>query len=151
VDFFFREESWLGERADLSATISDITSIPVDALRGKGLAQFEVEERLSWAAGRLTKRGEDAAYSLLGLFGIFLSIIYGEGRDHAMKRLRRELQESEDKAERDLLQSLRFDQMSARQTTIKDAHRKTCQWLLQKPEYTDWLDPTKISQHHGLL
>ncbi|EGR45373.1 uncharacterized protein TRIREDRAFT_68618, partial [Trichoderma reesei QM6a] len=50
-----------------------------------------------------------------------------------------------------LLKSLRFDQIDARQMTIKKAHVKTCQWLLQRPEYLDWLDPAKFQEHHGFL
>ena len=50
-----------------------------------------------------------------------------------------------------LLRSLRFDQMNARRVTIKKAHIKTCRWLLGKSEYLDWLDPSKLSEHHGLL
>lgn len=34
---------------------------------------------MSWAAERRTARVEDVAYSLLGLFGIDLLLIYGEG------------------------------------------------------------------------
>ncbi|KAK0728285.1 hypothetical protein B0T26DRAFT_848594, partial [Lasiosphaeria miniovina] len=52
---------------------------------------------------------------------------------------------------RTLLESLRFDQIDARQLTIKRAHIKTCTWLLQKSEYLDWLDPTKLGEHHGFL
>ncbi|RYP25338.1 hypothetical protein DL767_008433 [Monosporascus sp. MG133] len=50
-----------------------------------------------------------------------------------------------------LLDSLRFEQIDSRQTNIKAAHRKTCEWLLQHPDYADWLDPTKFSQHNGFL
>ena len=50
-----------------------------------------------------------------------------------------------------LLDSLRFEQINARQMTIRNAHSKTCKWLLGKPEYLDWLDPTKIEEHHGFL
>ncbi|KIX05149.1 uncharacterized protein Z518_06021 [Rhinocladiella mackenziei CBS 650.93] len=50
-----------------------------------------------------------------------------------------------------LLDSLRFNQIDARQMTIKKAHAKTCTWLLRKSEYLDWLDPNKLSQHHGFL
>ncbi|TFB02584.1 Ankyrin repeat domain-containing protein 50 [Trichoderma ghanense] len=52
---------------------------------------------------------------------------------------------------RQLLEALRFDQIDARQTTIKRAHSKTCQWLLHRPEYLDWLDPAKFREHHGFL
>ncbi|GFF34521.1 LOW QUALITY PROTEIN: ankyrin repeat domain-containing protein 50 [Aspergillus udagawae] len=50
-----------------------------------------------------------------------------------------------------LLDSLKFDQIDARQMTIKKAHAKTCRWLLSKPEYLDWLDNTKLGEHHGFL
>ncbi|GFG11560.1 ankyrin repeat domain-containing protein 50, partial [Aspergillus udagawae] len=50
-----------------------------------------------------------------------------------------------------LLDSLKFDQIDARQMTIKKEHAKTCRWLLSKPEYLDWLDNTKLSEHHGFL
>jgi ankyrin repeat protein/nucleoside phosphorylase len=50
-----------------------------------------------------------------------------------------------------LLDSLKFDQIDARQMTIKKAHSKTCRWLLSKPEYLDWLDNTKLGEHHGFL
>jgi ankyrin repeat protein/nucleoside phosphorylase len=50
-----------------------------------------------------------------------------------------------------LLESLKFDQIDARQMTIKKAHAKTCRWLLSKPEYLDWLDNTKLGEHHGVL
>ncbi|RYP60125.1 hypothetical protein DL771_010613 [Monosporascus sp. 5C6A] len=50
-----------------------------------------------------------------------------------------------------LLDSLRFEQIDSRQANIKAAHKKTCEWLLQHPDYVDWLDPTKFSQHNGFL
>jgi nucleoside phosphorylase len=50
-----------------------------------------------------------------------------------------------------LLDSLKFDQIDARQMTIKKAHAKTCRWLLNKPEYREWLDNNKLGEHHGLL
>ena len=50
-----------------------------------------------------------------------------------------------------LLDSLRFDQINARQMTIKNAHAKTCKWLLKNSEYLDWLNATKLGEHHGFL
>jgi hypothetical protein len=46
---------------------------------------------MSWAANRQTTRDEDGAYCLLGIFGIFMPLIYGEGKEHALKRLQREV------------------------------------------------------------
>ncbi|KAF4806501.1 Vegetative incompatibility protein HET-E-1 [Colletotrichum siamense] len=50
-----------------------------------------------------------------------------------------------------LLESLTFDQIDARQMTIKRAHAKTCRWVVKSSQYLDWLDPTKRDTHHGFL
>jgi ankyrin repeat protein len=50
-----------------------------------------------------------------------------------------------------LLNSLRYDQIYSRYTTIKKSHRKTCEWLLGTPDYIDWLDDVKQHEHHGFL
>jgi ankyrin repeat protein len=50
-----------------------------------------------------------------------------------------------------LVDSMRFDQIDARQMTIKRAHAKTCEWLLKKSEYLDWLDAAKLHEHYGFL
>ena len=47
-------------------------------------------ERMRWAAEREATRVEDEAYSLLGIFGISLPTLYGEGR-HAFQRLQEEI------------------------------------------------------------
>lgn len=38
---------------------------------------------MSWAARRTTTLKEDKVYRLLGVFGVFLSLIYGEGEAYA--------------------------------------------------------------------
>jgi len=35
--------------------------------------------KMSWAAARQTRRVEDEAYSLLGIFGVFIPLVYGRG------------------------------------------------------------------------
>ncbi|KAF5137383.1 Ankyrin repeat domain-containing protein 50 [Metarhizium anisopliae] len=64
---------------------------------------------------------------------------------------RGENQSLNDEQRRVLLESLRFDQIDARQMTIKNAHAKTCKWLLKTPAYLDWLDPNKFNEHFGFL
>ncbi|KAK1826963.1 heterokaryon incompatibility protein-domain-containing protein [Podospora conica] len=54
------------------------------------LDTFISAERMSWAAGRKTTRAEDRAYSLLGLFGINMPLLYGEG-SRAFLRLQEEI------------------------------------------------------------
>ena len=65
--------------------------IAIPALRGTPLSQFRVDERLSWAENRQTTRKEDKAYSLLGIFDVFMSLIYGEGEENAFRRLSKKI------------------------------------------------------------
>lgn len=46
-----------------------------------------ISRRMLWAANREVTRGEDTAYSLMGIFGVSLSIAYGEGAERAFFRL----------------------------------------------------------------
>ncbi|ORY09451.1 heterokaryon incompatibility protein-domain-containing protein, partial [Clohesyomyces aquaticus] len=159
VTFFSKEGNWLGDKKTLERNIHETTGVPIQALQGAPLREFSKEDRLSWSKGRHTTCEEDKAYSLLGIFGISMLPNYGEGEEKAFKRLQKEITESLgsellslDNGQRQiLLDSLRFDQIDARQMTIKNAHAKTCKWLLKKPEYIGWLDTTKLSAHHGLL
>ena len=159
VTFFSKEENWLGDKKTLERHIHEITGVPIQALQGAPLHGFSKEDRLSWSRARHTTRKEDKAYSLLGIFGIFMVPNYGEGEENAFRRLRKEINESlgrevlslDSDQRQILLDSLRFDQIDARQMTIRNAHARTCKWLLTKPEYIDWLDTTKLGEHHGLL
>jgi len=91
IEFYSQDGYRLGDRTTLLAQIQWATGIAEAALLGSPLSNFSVEERISWARKRTTKREEDAAYSLLGLFGIHMPLIYGEGRRNALKRLQREI------------------------------------------------------------
>ncbi|RYN46778.1 hypothetical protein AA0118_g12387 [Alternaria tenuissima] len=168
VLFFSRDGRLLGDKSSLEQHIHDVTSISISALRGASLDSFSVEERMSWARSRITKREEDSAYSMLGIFGVSMVPIYGEEKAAALRRLRREIKEAAqdeygflDNVERsaavqsyqrqDLMKSLQFDQIGARDATIKNAHAKTCKWLLQKSEHIEWLDSARLPIHHGFL
>jgi hypothetical protein len=48
---------------------------------------------MDWAARRQTTRKEDEAYSLLGIFDIYMPLIYGE-RERALVRLREQIDRS---------------------------------------------------------
>ena len=56
------------------------------------IKKFPFDERLKWMMSRKTTRIEDSAYCLLGICEVFLPLIYGEGQEHAMVRLREEIQ-----------------------------------------------------------
>jgi ankyrin repeat protein len=91
VEFFSIDGQRLGDRLSLERQIHEITGIPVQALRGSPLYEFTVEERMQWAAKRTTRRKEDEAYCLLGIFDIYMPLLYGEGKDHAFIRLNEEI------------------------------------------------------------
>ena len=87
VIFFSKEWRVLGSKHTLTPIIQDITAIEPAILRcQKPLDAVSVAHRMSWAAGRQTTREEDRAYSMLGIFGVNIPIIYGEG-SYAFYRL----------------------------------------------------------------
>lgn len=90
--FYNSEWHCLGTKAQLSAVIESITGISSLFLRGvDDLHTASVAQRMSWAARRSTKRKEDLAYCLLGLFGITMPMLYGEGGDKAFFRLQEQI------------------------------------------------------------
>ena len=91
VEFFTRDGQGLGDKISLRQQIHEITGIALPVLQGNPLSQFNVEERLKWAEKRQTTREEDWAYCLLGIFGVFMPLIYGEGKENAIRRLRQEI------------------------------------------------------------
>ncbi|KAF3768241.1 hypothetical protein M406DRAFT_75494 [Cryphonectria parasitica EP155] len=48
---------------------------------------FPTTERERWTRNRQTKYEEDLVYWLLGIFDVHMPLIYGEGRERALKRL----------------------------------------------------------------
>ncbi|KAG4439460.1 hypothetical protein IFR05_005072 [Cadophora sp. M221] len=86
VEFFSSDCVRLGDKRSMEQQIHEITGIPIRALRGYPLSEFSVAERLSWAENRQTMRLEDKAYSLLGIFNVYMPLIYGEG-SYALQRL----------------------------------------------------------------
>ncbi|KAI1794542.1 heterokaryon incompatibility protein-domain-containing protein, partial [Ganoderma leucocontextum] len=85
----FMSQNWvpLGTKESLVDVVEKITGIDQDILRHhKPLDQVSVARRMSWASRRNTTRVEDEAYCLLGIFGINMETLYGEGR-HAFFRL----------------------------------------------------------------
>jgi Heterokaryon incompatibility protein (HET) len=91
VEFFSQEGERLGDKRTLERQIYEITGIPITALRGTPLSQFDADDRFLWAENRHTTREEDKAYSLFGIFDIQMPLLYGEGKDKALKRLREEI------------------------------------------------------------
>lgn len=91
IEFFSRDGKRLGDKRTLESVIHEVTKIAVSALRGASPSQFSIEERFSWSENRQTTHKEDKVYSLLGIFHVHMPLIYGEGEENALKRLRREI------------------------------------------------------------
>jgi len=94
VDFFSAEGHFLGNKRSLELKITEITGIPKEVLRGQSLSDFSASERFAWAENRETTEEEDIAYCLLGIFNVFMPLIYGEGEANALNRLERLVNES---------------------------------------------------------
>ncbi|KAF5491669.1 Vegetative incompatibility protein HET-E-1 [Colletotrichum siamense] len=91
LDFYSSDWKLLGSRSEFRDLISRVTGIGRSFIGGGDnhtvrLATASVAERMSWASKRRTTRPEDIAYCLLGIFGINMPLIYGEG-DKAFRRL----------------------------------------------------------------
>ncbi|KAF2675962.1 HET-domain-containing protein, partial [Lentithecium fluviatile CBS 122367] len=94
----FLDEGWkeLGTKATLRQSVSDCTGIPEGILSGSDdLERVSIAQRMSWAAKRKTTRLEDRAYCLMGIFGINMPLLYGEG-ERAFLRLQEEIMKISD-------------------------------------------------------
>lgn len=95
-DLRFYDAGWncLGSLEDFKRPIQKVTGIPLRVLTGAWkLSDISIAQRMSWAAKRKTTRIEDVAYCLLGIFGINMPLIYGEGTQ-AFRRLQEEIVKS---------------------------------------------------------
>ena len=153
VEFFSREGERLGDKKSLEKQIHEITEIPVQVLRGSSLSDFSVKERMTWAEKRKTKRKEDKAYSLLGIFSIYMPLIYGEG-ENAIIRLRRKISKSlkdgvyaspqDRQRHRIITDWLSTADFPAKQSDfIASREPGTGEWFLDSPEFTTWLCTSK--------
>jgi hypothetical protein len=95
VEFFSWDGQKLGDKKLLERTIHDVTKIPVRALRGSWQSEILPHARITWSYNRVTTRQEDKVYSILGLLGIHMALIYGEGEEKAFIRLCKELKDQD--------------------------------------------------------
>ncbi|KLU89729.1 hypothetical protein MAPG_08698 [Magnaporthiopsis poae ATCC 64411] len=80
VEFYDSGWGYRGTKADLRYEITRITDVDVSVLsNSEELLTVPVARKMSWAAKRVTTRLEDTAYCLLGIFGVNMPLIYGEG------------------------------------------------------------------------
>ncbi|RII14846.1 hypothetical protein CUC08_Gglean003768 [Alternaria sp. MG1] len=91
VEFYNHAGDCIGSKQRHADIISKITRIPRGVLfRPQQIFDETIATRMSWASKRKTKRREDIAYSLLGIFDVYMPLIYGEGV-RAFRRLQEEI------------------------------------------------------------
>jgi hypothetical protein len=96
VVFFAKNWERIGDKKGLQSAISRITSIPTKFLLGvDNIDRASIAQRMSWASGRQTTKMEDIAYCLLGIFGMHMPLLYGEGMN-AFLRLQEEIIKASD-------------------------------------------------------
>ena len=89
----FLDQDWtvMGTKTDFAQELSKGTGIPESVLRfEQDIYEISIAARMSWASDRSTTRVEDEAYCLMGIFGINMPTLYGEGRN-AFYRLQEEI------------------------------------------------------------
>jgi hypothetical protein len=91
VVFYVQDWAECGTKTALQQTISRITNIPQAVIGNhKDANSFGVAQKMSWAAGRQTTHPEDMSYCLLGILGVNMPLLYGEG-PRAFVRLQEEV------------------------------------------------------------
>ncbi|KAH7026062.1 heterokaryon incompatibility protein-domain-containing protein [Microdochium trichocladiopsis] len=95
VTFFFKDWKFMGTRDSLRKRISATTKIDLQVFQNGRLSDYCVAQKMAWASGRKTTRVEDQAYCLLGLFGVTMALVYGEG-EQAFLRLQEEIMKHSD-------------------------------------------------------
>ncbi|KAH9909433.1 HET-domain-containing protein [Epithele typhae] len=91
VLFYSSDWQMIGTKASMAALLEEITGVDADVLvHRRPVGDVSVARRMWWASGRTTTRVEDEAYSLMGLFGVHMPTVYGEGR-RAFRRLQEEI------------------------------------------------------------
>ncbi|KAH7922558.1 HET-domain-containing protein [Leucogyrophana mollusca] len=91
VIFFAGDWVKIGTKASLSSIIARITGVDERVLLATlPLTEVSVARKMAWASRRQTTRVEDRAYSLMGIFGVHMPLIYGEG-ENSFIRLQHEI------------------------------------------------------------
>ncbi|KAF2681715.1 HET-domain-containing protein, partial [Lentithecium fluviatile CBS 122367] len=95
VVFYIKGWKCVGNKSSMKAKLARITGVNERSLTGF-LPNVRVAERMSWAAGRETTKGEDMAYCLMGIFDVNMPLMYGEGGEKAFIRLQEEIMKDSD-------------------------------------------------------
>ncbi|KAK8014731.1 HET-domain-containing protein [Apiospora arundinis] len=97
VEFYSSDGCRVGDKQSLKPIIQEITGIPLPAFQKGWQSAIPVHERIAWSYSRETTRPEDKVYSLLGIVGVSMPVVYGEGEEEAFVRLCKEMIQRYDK------------------------------------------------------
>ncbi|KAF2206675.1 hypothetical protein CERZMDRAFT_115665 [Cercospora zeae-maydis SCOH1-5] len=89
----FYSQSWrvICNLDDIVPDIAELTGVHESLWKEqRSLSTFSVAQKISWASARTSTKVEDRAYSLLGLLGASMPVVYGEGAN-AFQRLQEEI------------------------------------------------------------
>ncbi len=76
----------------LNNKIAEITGLPQGILWDyEASKDIRPRDRWCWMSSRETTKPEDKAYAMLGVFDVYMPLIYGEGEQNATQRLRQEI------------------------------------------------------------
>jgi hypothetical protein len=92
---------------------------------------------LQWKEHRETKREEDGAYSLLGIFDVYLAPLYGEGSAGAFRRLMDEIQKQE-KCIQDIRSTDPRDDKKRIEDTKGGLLKDSYCWVLDNAKFQQW-------------
>jgi hypothetical protein len=94
----FFDKFWvdIGSKNSLQTVLSNITGIGEHEL--ENFRKACVARKMLWASKRVTTRLEDRAYSLMGLFGVSMPTLYGEGNQAFYRLQLKILSKSDDES-----------------------------------------------------
>ncbi|KAK3398806.1 hypothetical protein B0T20DRAFT_218297 [Sordaria brevicollis] len=150
LEFLDGEWNVIGSRDNWAIEIEKATHIQRQHLR-----EFRhccLATKLSWAANRQTTRIEDQSYSLLGLLGVHMPLIYGEG-EHAFTRLQHELIRTFNDESIFVWKSRRAalppgEKTSESRATRSSTHLPRTPWFIQRLTFSQSWDLTTTLQHN---
>ncbi|KAI0426245.1 HET-domain-containing protein [Xylaria sp. FL1042] len=86
MQFYDMDWAYMGTKTEMAGTLARVTGIDARYLTGvENFREACIAANMSWMASRTTTREEDMAYSMLGIFGVTMTLQYGEGQGAFMR------------------------------------------------------------------
>ncbi|OCL04269.1 HET-domain-containing protein [Glonium stellatum] len=150
LELVFYSGLWeqIGRKAEMHAELFTITGIPSYVIASGDLSVANVAQKMSWASKRETSRVEDVAYSLMGIFNVYMPVMYGEG-ERAFIRLQEKILECSDDHSLFAWRDSFVSKSSYRGLLASSpAEFASSGWIRPRP-YSDWGLPM-IDSHYSI-